>query len=166
VLYNVAATVTSFPGGSLSDRLGPRGPLLATAAGLAAFLVAYLLFAVSSPVVAPLGAALILAGVRDRCAETAEHAAVAAFAPVDVRGQRSDCWRPCKQSATWPPARRRAALHGGVADGRVRLPRGVDGGRAGLPGLGGRAPGGKYAARSDATGRGHCAAGPSTTSAR
>jgi MFS family permease len=86
VVYNVAATVTSLPAGTLSDRLGPRGPLLVTAAGVAAFLAAYLLFAVSGPALLLLGIAFTLAGVGIGCAETAEHAAVAASAPAALRG--------------------------------------------------------------------------------
>lgn len=86
VIYNIAATAASFPAGGLSDRLGRRGPLLVTAAGVAAFLVAYLLFAVSGPALLVLGAAFALAGVGIGCAETAEHAAVAAFAPDEIRG--------------------------------------------------------------------------------
>jgi len=39
VVYNVAATITSFPAGGFSDKLGPHGPLLVTAVGVAAFLV-------------------------------------------------------------------------------------------------------------------------------
>ncbi|MGH3806347.1 MAG: MFS transporter [Pseudonocardiaceae bacterium] len=86
VVYNIAATITSFPAGGLSDKLGRRGPLLVTAAGVAAFLLAYGLFAISGPVVGLLGAAFALAGVGIGCAETAEHAAVAAFAPDELRG--------------------------------------------------------------------------------
>jgi MFS family permease len=86
VIYNVAATVASFPAGGLSDKLGRRGPLLVTAAGVASFLLAYLLFAVSGPVLLVLGVAFALAGVGIGCAETAEHAAVAAFAPEGIRG--------------------------------------------------------------------------------
>ena len=86
VIYNVAATITSFPAGGLSDKLGRRGPLLVTAAGVAAFLVSYLVFAASGPLVLVLGVAFALAGVGIGCAETAEHAAVAAFAPTAIRG--------------------------------------------------------------------------------
>lgn len=86
VIYNVAATVASFPAGGLSDRLGRRGPLLVTAAGVASFLLAYLLFAVPGPALLVLGVAFALAGVGIGCAETAEHAAVAAFAPDAIRG--------------------------------------------------------------------------------
>jgi MFS family permease len=86
VTYNLAATLTSFPAGGLSDRLGARGPLLVTAAGVTAFLLAYLLFAVTGPTIGLLAIAFVLAGVGIGCAETAEHAAVAAFAPVQLRG--------------------------------------------------------------------------------
>lgn len=47
MVYDIAATLVSFPAGGFSDRLGRRGPLLVTAAGAAAFLSAYVLFAVS-----------------------------------------------------------------------------------------------------------------------
>ncbi|GAA3550143.1 hypothetical protein GCM10022222_37120 [Amycolatopsis ultiminotia] len=60
--YNVAATVVSFPAGKISDRLGDRGPLLVAAAGV------------------------VTAGAGIGCAETAEHAAVAALAPEYLRG--------------------------------------------------------------------------------
>lgn len=86
VVYNIAATLASFPAGSISDRLGRRGPLLVTAAGIAAFLAAYLLFAAAGPVIVVLGVAFALAGIGIGCAETAEHSAVAAFAPPEIRG--------------------------------------------------------------------------------
>jgi MFS family permease len=86
VAYNVAATVVSFPAGHVSDRLGTRGPLVVIIGGVAAFLVAYLVFAFSSAQVIVLGAAFVLAGVGIGCAETAQTAAVAALAPEDIRG--------------------------------------------------------------------------------
>lgn len=86
VVYNIAATITSFPAGGLSDKLGRRGPLLVTAAGVVAFLSAYALFAGSGSALVVLGLAFALAGVGIGCVETAEHAAVAAFAPVEIRG--------------------------------------------------------------------------------
>jgi MFS family permease len=86
VVYNIAATITSFPAGGFSDKLGRRGPLLVTAAGVAAFLLAYGLFAISGPVLVLLGLAFALAGVGIGAAETAENAAVAAFAPDELRG--------------------------------------------------------------------------------
>jgi MFS family permease len=86
VLYNVAATLSSFPAGGFCDKLGEHGPLLVTAAGVAAFGIAYTLFALSGPVIALLAVGFVLAGVGIGCAETAEHAAVAAFAPAEIRG--------------------------------------------------------------------------------
>lgn len=84
--YNIAATAVSFPAGRLSDRLGPRGPRLVVAAGAATFLLAYVLFAVTGPVLAVLAVAFVAAGIGIGCAETAEHAAVAALAPEHLRG--------------------------------------------------------------------------------
>ncbi|MEX5712941.1 hypothetical protein AB1484_32985 [Parafrankia sp. FMc6] len=49
-------------------------------------LASYLMFAVSGPVIWLLAVAFVLAGVGIGCAETAEHAAVAAFAPQEIRG--------------------------------------------------------------------------------
>lgn len=86
VIYNVAATISSFPAGGLSDKLGRHGPLLVTAAGVAAFMLAYSLFAVSGPVIVLLAMAFAFAGVGIGCAETAEHAAVASLAPEEIRG--------------------------------------------------------------------------------
>jgi MFS family permease len=86
VAHNVAATAISFPAGSLADRWGPRGPLLVTAAGVAAFATAYALLAATGPAVGVLLVAFVLAGCGTGCAETAEHAAVAALAPAGLRG--------------------------------------------------------------------------------
>ncbi|MCK9924201.1 MFS transporter [Frankia sp. AgPm24] len=86
IAYNIAATVVSFPAGGFADRWGRRGPVLVTAAGVAVFLGSYLVFAVSGSALWHLGVAFVLAGVGIGCAETAEHAAVAAFAPERIRG--------------------------------------------------------------------------------
>lgn len=45
-----------------------------------------MVFAVSGPVIVLLGVAFALSGIGIGCAETAEHAAVAAFAPAEIRG--------------------------------------------------------------------------------
>jgi MFS family permease len=74
VTYNLAATVTSFPAGGLSDKLGRRGPLLVTALGVVAFLLAFLAFAASNPTILLLLVAFVLAGIGIGCAETAESA--------------------------------------------------------------------------------------------
>jgi MFS family permease len=84
--YNIAATVASVPAGRLADRLGPRGPLLVLAAGVAAFATAYGLFAAGGTVVAVLAIPFVLAGVGIGAVETAQHSAVASLAPEDLRG--------------------------------------------------------------------------------
>ncbi|MFD8501277.1 MFS transporter [Streptomyces sp. NPDC059687] len=84
--YNVAATVASVPAGRLADRLGPRGPVLVLSGGVAAFAVSYSLFAVSGAAVAALAIPFLLAGVGIGAVETAQHSAVAALAPTDLRG--------------------------------------------------------------------------------
>jgi MFS family permease len=83
VLYNVAATITSLPAGHLGDRRGTRLVLLG---GASAFLAAYLVFAGSGASIPMLAAGFVLAGVGIGAAETAEHAAVAARAPEEIRG--------------------------------------------------------------------------------
>ena len=84
--YNLAATLASFPAGRLADRLGPRGPVRVLAAGVALFAAAYLGFAVAGPGLLALALPFLAAGVAIGCVETAEHAAVAALAPTDLRG--------------------------------------------------------------------------------
>ncbi|MFD8382380.1 MFS transporter [Streptomyces sp. NPDC059679] len=84
--YNVAATLASVPAGRLADRLGARGPVLVLAGGVAAFAVAYGMFAVTGAVVAVLAVPFVLAGVGIGAVETAQHSAVAALAPKDLRG--------------------------------------------------------------------------------
>jgi MFS family permease len=86
VAYNAAATVASIPAGRLSDRLGPAGPVRVLTAGVAAFGVAYAAFAVAPASIAVLAVPFLLAGVAIGCVETAEHAAVAALAPEQLRG--------------------------------------------------------------------------------
>ncbi|HEV2775918.1 MAG TPA: MFS transporter, partial [Solirubrobacteraceae bacterium] len=83
VLYNIAATLISLPGGRQIDRTGPTRTLTA---GIAAFALAYLLFAVTSPSIPLLAVAFIAAGIGIGCVETAEHTAVATFAPDHIRG--------------------------------------------------------------------------------
>lgn len=83
VLYNVAATLSSFPAGRLGDR---RGTVLVLAAGIATFSLAYVGFAATGASIPLLAACFILAGVGIGAVETAEHSAVATMAPDDVRG--------------------------------------------------------------------------------
>ena len=82
-LYNAAATVASVPAGQAGDRRGHR-PVLA--AGIAAFLLGYVVFAAAGNSVAVLAGAFALAGVAIGLVETAEHASVAELAADDVRG--------------------------------------------------------------------------------
>lgn len=84
--YNVAATIASIPAGRLADRLGSRGPVIVLAGGVVAFAAAYGLFAVAGPAIAVLAIPFILAGVGIGAVETAQHSAVAALAPKDLRG--------------------------------------------------------------------------------
>jgi MFS family permease len=84
--YNLAATLISLPAGKAVDQLGARGPLAVVAAGTAAFLLSYAMFATSGPSPVLLAVAFVLAGLGIGCAETAEQAAVAALSPEHLRG--------------------------------------------------------------------------------
>lgn len=84
--YNAAATLTSIPAGRLADRLGVRGPVLVLTGGVAAFALSYGLFAFSGAGLVVLAIPFILAGVGIGAVETAQHSAVAALAPTDLRG--------------------------------------------------------------------------------
>jgi len=81
--YNLAAAVASLPAGRLHDR---RGSIVVLSLGVASFLVAYAGFAVTGGTLALLAACFLLAGAGKGLVETAEEAAVAALAPVDLRG--------------------------------------------------------------------------------
>jgi MFS family permease len=82
-VYNLAATLVSVPGGKLGDR---RGNLLVLALGVSAFGIAYIGLALTGETVALLLALFLVAGVGIGFVETAEHAAVAALAPTELRG--------------------------------------------------------------------------------
>jgi MFS family permease len=81
--YNLAATLASLPAGHVADRLGMVRVL---AVGVLLFMVAYPLLAATGPAVMLLLIAFVLAGVGIGCVETAQHAAVAALAPPQLRG--------------------------------------------------------------------------------
>jgi MFS family permease len=83
VAYNLAATVASIPAGRLGDR---RGAVLVLILGVALFGLAYAGFAAGGASVLVLAPWFVAAGVAIGCVETAEHAAVAALAPVELRG--------------------------------------------------------------------------------
>lgn len=84
--YNVAATIASIPAGRIADRLGTTGPVVVLAAGIACFAAAYTGFALTGEAIAILAVPFLLAGVGIGAVETAEHAAVAALAPAEIRG--------------------------------------------------------------------------------
>lgn len=81
VAYNLAATLISVPAGHVGDRWGPVRVL---AGGAALTFAAYLSFTVAD--FPALGLGFVLAGLGIGCMETAQHAAVASLAPVEVRG--------------------------------------------------------------------------------
>ena len=81
--YNLAASLASVPGGHLGDR---RSTLLVLLIGVACFGAAYVGLALTGASVAFLAVCFVLAGIAIGFVETAEHAAVAALAPIDLRG--------------------------------------------------------------------------------
>ena len=83
VAYNLAATVASIPAGRRGDR---RGAVLVLALGVGLFGLADAGFAAGPTSVLALAPWFVAAGVAIGCVETAEHAAVAALAPVELRG--------------------------------------------------------------------------------
>ncbi|KWX06990.1 MFS transporter, partial [Carbonactinospora thermoautotrophica] len=85
-LYNVTATVASLPAGKVADWLGPSGPTRVLSAGVALFAAAYAGFALTDSNLFALALPFAAAGVAIGCVETAQHSAVAALAPADVRG--------------------------------------------------------------------------------
>jgi MFS family permease len=83
VAYNATATLTSLGAGRGSDRVGATRVM---ALGVAAFAVAYLGFTQDTNAWATLAPWFVLAGIGIGCVETAEHAAVATHAPLELRG--------------------------------------------------------------------------------
>jgi MFS family permease len=81
--YNTAATSASVPAGRVVDRWGP---VVVLAAGVTLFGAAYLGFAAAGASLGVLVGCFVAAGVAIGCVETAEHAAVAAAAPDELRG--------------------------------------------------------------------------------
>ncbi|HEX3005434.1 MAG TPA: MFS transporter [Angustibacter sp.] len=82
-LHNAVAATTALAGGSLTDRLGPRTTFTA---GAAAYVVAYVLFAVPTGGWVILAAGFALAGAGIGLAETAESTLVAQTLPDRLRG--------------------------------------------------------------------------------
>lgn len=79
--YNVAASLSSYPAGRMIDRIGPMRVFGAAAI---AFALGYVMLAWGA--VLALVGGFVLAGVGIACGETAQSAAVASLAPVDLRG--------------------------------------------------------------------------------
>jgi MFS family permease len=84
--YNLAATAASVPAGRAADRFGQHGPVWVLAAGLGLFAAAYAGFAINTASLVLLAAPFAAAGIAIGCVETAQHAAVAALAPGQIRG--------------------------------------------------------------------------------
>ncbi|MFG2056907.1 MFS transporter [Micromonospora sp. NPDC048930] len=74
------------PAGRAADRLGQRGPVLVLTVGVAGFAAAYALLAIPSPGLWALVVPFLLAGAGIGAVETAQHAAIAALAPPQLRG--------------------------------------------------------------------------------
>jgi MFS family permease len=83
VSYNAAATIASVPAGRHADRTTPRRTL---AIGVMAFALGYAGLAQDAHAWLALLPWFVLAGIGIGCVETAEHAAVAAKAPSEIRG--------------------------------------------------------------------------------
>jgi MFS family permease len=81
--YNLAATLIAIPAGQLSDR---RGSTIVLVLGAVAFTGAFAGFAFAGASIALLAFLFVVAGLGIGVGETAQSAAVAAFAPVDLRG--------------------------------------------------------------------------------
>ena len=82
-VYNAAAMVTSVPAGHVTDRRGATSVLVT---GALALLAAYLGFTLSGSGFALLAVCFALAGIGKGGVETAQSAAVALLAPIDLRG--------------------------------------------------------------------------------
>ena len=81
--YNLAATLIAVPAGQLSDR---RGSTIVLVLGAVAFTGAFAGFAFAGASISLLAFLFVVAGLGIGVGETAQSAAVAAFAPVDLRG--------------------------------------------------------------------------------
>lgn len=81
--YNAAAALASVPAGRLGDR---SGPLVVLGPAVAVFALAYGGFAFAGSSAALLAVCFVAAGIAVGAVETAEHAAVAAYASETLRG--------------------------------------------------------------------------------
>jgi len=81
--YNLAATAVAVPGGNLTDR---RGSVLVLVLGSVAFTASFAGFAFAGASILVLALLFVAGGVGIGLAEAAQSAAVAAYAPADLRG--------------------------------------------------------------------------------
>jgi MFS family permease len=86
IAYNVAATVISLPAGRATDKLGAKGAIPVLAIGVSLFALSYASLGLDTTSVLGLAPGFVFAGLAIGIVETAENAAVAAFAPADLRG--------------------------------------------------------------------------------
>ena len=82
-LYNLAATLIAIPGGRLNDR---RGSLPVLALGAAAFTGSFAGLALTNSSITLIALFFLLGGLGIGLGETAQSAAVATLAPVELRG--------------------------------------------------------------------------------
>ncbi len=124
ILYNLAATLGSFPAGRLADHHGADRILLA---GVVLFGLAYAGLAVDTANIPVLAVWFLAAGLAIGCVETAEHTAVANHAPprparLRLRAPR---WGP-EPGQPRRQCHRRHPLDRHLAHRRLRLPHPVD----------------------------------------
>lgn len=81
--YNLAATLVAVPGGHLTDR---RGSVLVLILGSVAFAASFAGFAFAGSSIPVLALLFVLGGIGIGVGETAQSAAVAVFAPEEIRG--------------------------------------------------------------------------------
>ena len=128
VVYNVATTVTDYvPAGRLGDR---RGAVLVLVLGVALFGLAYAGFAAGPASVLALAPWFVAAGIAIGCVETAEHAAVAGLAPLELRGSAFGLLAAVQSFGNLAASAIAGLLDAGLSPGGLRLPGGLDGPRA------------------------------------
>jgi MFS family permease len=100
VAYNVAATLASIPAGRLGDR---RGAVLVLVLGVGLFGLAYPASPPARPASWPWPPGSWPRGWPSAAWRRPNMPPSLPWAPVELRGRPSGCWRRCRASATWPP---------------------------------------------------------------